>query len=99
MRGEESKTTLSHMTIPVLPDRDGDCTDNLRLALRNVPAGPLSLDLAGVPYLSSAALTELVRFRKTNGGDRIVLIHPNALVNRTLNIVGFNRLFVIEQPA
>jgi anti-anti-sigma factor len=99
MYGEESKTTLGRMTIPVLPDRDGDCTDNLRLALRNAPAGPLSIDLAGVPYLSSAALTELVRFRKTYAGDRIVLIHPNALVNRTLNIVGFNKLFAIEQPA
>ena len=99
MHGEESKTTLGRMTIRVLPDRDGDCTNNLRQALKDAPAGPFSLDLAGVPYLSSAALTELVRFRKTYDGDRIVLIHPNALVNRTLNIVGFNRLFTIEQPA
>jgi anti-anti-sigma factor len=99
MSGEESKTTLGRMTIPVLPDRDGDCTANLRQALRDAPAGPVSLDLAGVPYLSSAALTELVRFRKIYSGERIVLMHPNALVNRTLNIVGFNKLFAIEQPA
>jgi anti-anti-sigma factor len=87
------------MTIPVLPDRDGDCTDNLREALRNVPNEPVAIDLARVPYLSSAALTELVRFRKSHAGDRIVLMRPNALVNRTLNIVGFNKLFAIEQPA
>jgi anti-anti-sigma factor len=87
------------MTIPLLPDRDGDCTANLRNALRNVPNEPVAIDLADVPYLSSAALTELVRFRKSYAGERIVLMHPNALVNRTLNIVGFNKLFSIEQPA
>ena len=84
------------MTIPLHPDHDGDCTANLRLALKNVPNEPVSIDLADVPYLSSQALTELVRFRKSHAGERIVLTHPNKLVLRTLNIVGFNKLFAIE---
>ena len=88
------------MTIPLQPDIDGDCTANLRLALKNVADEPLAIDLAGVPFLTSAALTELVRFRKTYAGDeRIVLKRPNALVFRTLHIVGFNKLFTIETAA
>jgi anti-anti-sigma factor len=88
------------MTIPLQPDLDGDCTANLRLALKDVAGEPVAIDLAGVPYLTSAALTELVRFRKIYSGDnRIVLKHPNALVFRTLQIVGFNKLFTIEGAA
>lgn len=88
------------MTIPIHPDRDGDSTAELRKALRNVPSEPVSIDLSAVPYLSSQALTELVRFHKSySGQSRIVLAHPNALVFRTLNIVGFNKLFEIEPVA
>jgi anti-anti-sigma factor len=87
------------MTIPLEPDVDGDCTANLRKALREIPTEPVAIDLGNVPYLSSAALTELVRFRKAYAGDRIVLQRPNALVLRTLNIVGFNKLFSIQTVA
>ena len=69
---------------------------SLRKALREIPDEPVAIDLASVPYLTSAALTELVRFRKAYAGASIVLQRPNALVLRTLNIVGFNKLFTIR---
>jgi anti-anti-sigma regulatory factor len=87
------------MTIPLLPDSDGDCTANLRLALRNISDEAVAIDLERVPYLSSQALTELARFRRKHKDNRITLQHPNALVLRTLNIVGFNKLFAIENAA
>jgi anti-anti-sigma factor len=87
------------MTIPLLPDDDGDCTANLRLALRNAKDETIAIDLERVPYLSSKALTELARFRRKNQANRIVLQRPNALVLRTLHIVGFNKLFAIENAA
>lgn len=87
------------MTIPVQPDVHGDCTANLRIALRAIPNEPVAIDLSRVPYLTSAALTELVRFRKAYAGDRIVLQQPSPLVLRTLNIVGFNKLFSIRTAA
>ena len=87
------------MTIPLLPDSDGDCTANLRKALRNLKETDVSIDLAKVPYLSSQALTELARYRRAHKTERIVLQHPNALVFKTLNIVGFNKLFRIELAA
>jgi len=87
------------MTIPLLPDRDGDCTANLRLALRDVHDEVVAIDLKRVPYLSSQALTELASFRRRHLENRIVLQHPNALVLRTLHTVGFNKLFAIENAA
>jgi anti-anti-sigma factor len=87
------------MTIPLQPDIDGDCTANLRKALREIPDEPVAIDLGSVPYLTSAALTELVRFRKAHADTSIVLQRPNALVLRTLNIVGFNKLFSIQTVA
>ncbi len=87
------------MTIPLQPDSDGDCTANLRKALREVHDEPIAIDLGSVPYLTSAALTELVRFRKAYAGTSIVLQRPNPLVLRTLNIVGFNKLFSIQTAA
>jgi hypothetical protein len=85
------------MTIPLLPGNDGDCAANLRLALRDVHDDVVAIDLEHVPYLTSAALTELARYRRSHRGDRIVLQHANALVLRTLHIVGFNKLFAIEE--
>jgi anti-anti-sigma regulatory factor len=87
------------MTIPLLPDSDGDCTANLRLALREAHDEVVTIDLERVPYLSSQALTELARYGRQHRGERIVLQHPNALVLRTLHVVGFNKLFEIEKAA
>lgn len=87
------------MTIPLVPDTDGDCAANLRRALRDVSDGEVAIDLERVPYLTSAALTELAKYRRGHREDRIVLQHPNALVLRTLHIVGFNKLFTIEGAA
>jgi len=87
------------MTIPLLPDSSGDCTTNLRLALRDPRDEEVTIDLERVPYLTSGALTELARFHRQHRENRIVLRHPNALVLRTLHIVGFNKLFAIESAA
>jgi anti-anti-sigma regulatory factor len=87
------------MTIPLLPDSNGDCTMNLRTALRDPHDEVVTIDLERVPYLTSGALTELVRFHRQYRENRIVLRHPNALVLRTLHTVGFNKLFAIEQDA
>lgn len=87
---------LGSMTIPILPDRDGDCTAHLRLALSATYDEDVAIDLEHVPYLTSKALTELARYRREHRDDHIVLQHPNALVLRTLHIVGFNKLFAID---
>lgn len=84
------------MTIPLFPDDDGDCAANLRQALRNLHDDEVAIDLERVPYLTSAALAELAKYRRHHREGRIVLQHPNALVLRTLHIVGFNKLFTIE---
>lgn len=87
------------MTIPLLPDSSGDCTANLRMALRATADEVVTIDLERVPYLTSGALSELARYARGHRERRIVLQHPNALVLRTLNIVGFNKLFAIEKAA
>ena len=87
------------MTIPLLPDNMGDCTTSLRAALREPLDEVVTIDLERVPYLTSGALSELARFHRRHRENRIVLLRPNALVLRTLNIVGFNKLFSIEKAA
>jgi anti-anti-sigma regulatory factor len=84
------------MTISLIPDRDGECAFQLRAALRGASGDSITIDLRHVSYLSSTALVELMTFRRHNDGVRIVLLHPNALIVRTLSIVGATRCFVIE---
>lgn len=86
-------------TIVLLPDQDGDCVANLRLALGNAVDDEVAIDLERVPYLSSAALRELAIVRRRDRNRHIVLRRPNALVLRTLHITGFNKLFAIESAA
>jgi len=83
------------MTIALAPDQTGDCTTPLRNALRAADDARVVIDLQRVPYLSSSALAELAQFRRKNHDRQIVLMHPSALVLRTLNVVGMNRLFTI----
>ena len=58
-----------------------------------------SLPPVRVPVPAPGGLAELARFRRKHAKNRIVLRHPNALVLRTLHIVGFNKLFAIESAA
>lgn len=90
--------TLASMTIPLLPDRDRDCTANLHRALLGLREETVAINLAQIPSLTSSALIELATFRRNHTG-RIILQHPNSLVLRTLHIVGFNKLFTIEYAA
>jgi anti-anti-sigma factor len=82
------------MTIALNPDKNGDCTRPLREALRDNTDPTVVIDLERVPYLSSSALAELAQFRRKNEAQ-VVLTHASAIVVRTLNIVGMNRLFTI----
>jgi anti-anti-sigma factor len=84
------------MTIALLPDTNGDAAASLRKALRGIGDGGVVIDLSGVPYLSSAALAELAAARRRNREMPIVLQHANALVLRTLHIVGMHKLFTLE---
>jgi len=85
-------------TVAIAADHDGDCTSDLRRRLEYVTGG-VTIDLSHVPYLTSSALTELVRLRKRLRDERIVLYAPNPLVFRTLNVVGFNKMFAIDAVA
>jgi anti-anti-sigma regulatory factor len=86
----------SHAVITIAADSDGDCTLDLRQKIAGVE-GAVTIDLSGVPYLPASSLTELVRLRKRLGDEEIVLSEPNALVFRTLNVVGFNSIFAIQR--
>ena len=88
------------MRIAISANSDGDCTEELRIALDPIADGDLTIDLSQVPYLPSSALTELARLRRRMRNEPIVLYGPNALVTRTLNVVGFNKIFtIVAAPA
>jgi len=83
------------MTIALLPDKDGDCSASLRAALDDTADETVTLDLERVPYLSSTALAAMAQFHRL-AGRTLILFRPNPVVLRTLNIVGFSKLFAIE---
>jgi anti-anti-sigma factor len=55
--------------------------------------GPAVVDLSGVTYLDSTALYELGALRKRVGN--VVLVGPSPQIRRTLEIVGFTKIFDI----
>jgi anti-anti-sigma factor len=55
--------------------------------------GPAVVDLSGVTYLDSSALYELGVLRKRVGN--VVLVAPSAQIRRTLEIVGYTKIFEI----
>ena len=55
--------------------------------------GPAVVDLSAVTYLDSTALYELGVLRKRVGN--VVLVAPSPHIRRTLEIVGFTKLFDI----
>ena len=57
------------ITIALQPDADGECAENLRLALRGALGHLVEIDLGRVPYLTSSALAVLARFRRESGGE------------------------------
>lgn len=54
------------------------------------------VDLGGVTLLSAAALTELVRLAKRVGYQRVRLVGARPPIRRILELMGFDKLFVIE---
>lgn len=59
------------------------------------PDGPASVDMAQVSYVDSTFLRELAALRQRFRGQPITLVGVTAAVRRILNIVNFDRLFVI----
>jgi anti-anti-sigma factor len=55
--------------------------------------GPAVVDLSDVTYLDSTALYELGVLRKRVGN--VVLVAPSPQIRRTLEIVGFTKIFEI----
>jgi anti-anti-sigma factor len=55
--------------------------------------GPAVVDLTAVTYLDSTALYELGALRKRVGN--VVLVAPSPQIRRTLDIVGFTKIFDI----
>jgi anti-anti-sigma factor len=55
--------------------------------------GPAVVDLSDVTYLDSTALYELGVLRKRVGN--VVLVAPSPQIRRTLEIVGFTKIFDI----
>jgi anti-anti-sigma factor len=66
--------------------------DEMRSSLASA-SGPAVVDLSGVTYLDSTALYELGVLRKRVGN--VVLVAPSPQVRRTLEIVGFTKIFDI----
>ena len=66
--------------------------DEMRSSLAGA-SGPAVVDLSGVTYLDSTALYELGALRKRVGN--VVLVGPSAQIRRTLEIVGFTKIFDI----
>ncbi len=60
-------------------------------------ASTVVVDLAGLTFIDSTGLHELVvaRRRQLNRGEELVLRAPTAQTRRVLTIVGFDRLFTI----
>jgi anti-anti-sigma factor len=55
--------------------------------------GPAAVDLSAVTYLDSTALYELGALRKRVGN--VVLVAPSPQIRRTLEIVGYTKIFDI----
>jgi len=55
--------------------------------------GPAVVDLSAVTYLDSTALYELGALRKRVGN--VVLVAPSPQIRRTLEIVGYTKIFDI----
>ncbi len=64
----------------------------MRLSFAGVH-GPAVVDLSAVTYLDSTALYELGALRKRVGN--VVLVAPSPQIRRTLEIVGFTKIFDI----
>ena len=70
---------------------------NAPIACRALDAidGPAVIDLAGVHYLSSAGLAEFARVAKRVGALAVTLANMQPQVLRVLQIVQFERLFIL----
>lgn len=58
--------------------------------------GPAVIDLSGVSLLTAAGLSELVRVAKRVGCGTVTLFAARPHVRRVLDLVEFERLFVID---
>jgi anti-anti-sigma factor len=61
-----------------------------------IDAGPVTLDLSEIDYVTSAGLSALVKLRRRLPTARITLLAPRPLTLRVLNTVGFDKMFEIR---
>jgi anti-anti-sigma factor len=59
--------------------------------------GPIVFELSGVRYIDSSALTEFARYANRIMPARAVLAGMQPRVQRVLQIVGFDRLFIFDR--
>jgi anti-sigma B factor antagonist len=61
--------------------------------------GDLTVDLSGVTFLDSTALSVLVRARTrlSSAGSRLIVSDPSPVVVRILHLAGLVGLFVVER--
>jgi anti-anti-sigma factor len=85
-------------TIYLAGELDESVARGLRQALAACPAGEVVVDLSGVRFLSSAALSELLLAarRQAGLGGRLRLASPTEEIRRLLELTRFDRLFTID---
>lgn len=87
-----------HTRLTVAEDLDA-ARPEMRAAFEGLSGSHVSIDMSATIHLRASALAEFMKLRRRLKDSRIVLIGPRPAVLRTLNAVGFNKLFEIELPA
>lgn len=80
----------------VTGEADADNCDQLGvLLLDDAIVGPLAVDLSGLTFLDSSAISELLRVQKALGKREVVLsiVSPSPPVHRILEITGLLEIF------
>ncbi len=85
---------LDGVSVPPLQDRLATLTDEQL-------AGGLVLDIAGVTFLDSTALTLFVLLDKrlTATGHLLTLLHPSHMARRVFQITGLDKVLRVEPGA
>ena len=91
------KTERDRMIIAVTGRVDTTTAPELDAGLKLAGNETLTLDLSGVPYMSSAGLRCLLTAQKTMmaGGGSITIVGVQAAVREVLDITGFSSILTL----
>ena len=91
------KTEGDRMIIAVTGRVDTTTAPELEAGLKLAGNETLTLDLSGVPYMSSAGLRCLLTAQKTMmaGGGSITIVGVQAAVREVLDITGFSSILTL----